>query len=63
MAIEVKTAKHITDKHLKGLRTLAEERQVRCFIVVCQETRPRLIDGIHVMPWRMFLDELWTNGL
>ncbi|MBN1962723.1 MAG: ATP-binding protein [Deltaproteobacteria bacterium] len=63
VAIEAKASKHITEKHLKGLRALAEEHQLKRFIVVCHETRPRLVDGIYIMPWRMFLDELWTNRL
>ena len=63
IAIEVKASKNITEKHYKGLRAIGEEKFIKRRIVVCREDRPRLVDGIHVMPWRMFLEELWEHGL
>ncbi|MGB4408470.1 MAG: AAA family ATPase [Sphaerochaeta sp.] len=61
LAIEVKAARTISDKHLKGLRALREENLVKRYIVVCREERPRIHDGIEILPWRYFLDQLWGN--
>ena len=62
VAIEVKAAAVISDKHLKGINALKEEGKMRKYIVVCREARPRKIDGILVLPWQMFLEYLWDNS-
>jgi len=61
LAIEVKASRTLSDKHLKGLRALREENLVKRYIVVCREERPRIHDGIEILPWRYFLDQLWGN--
>jgi predicted AAA+ superfamily ATPase len=61
--IEVKATQRVTEKHLRGLRALSEERRFKRLFLVCMEPRPRRVDGIDVMPWQMFLDELWVKGL
>lgn len=61
VAIEVKSTERITTKHLKGLLALREEKICKHYIVVCNEERPRLEDGIEILPWRMFLDQLWDG--
>jgi len=63
VAIEAKATERVTDRHLKGLRALAEEGSMRRLILVCREQRPRRIGNIEVLPWRQFLDQLWTDGL
>ncbi|MDA3938737.1 MAG: AAA family ATPase [Spirochaetia bacterium] len=63
IAIEVKSASVISAKHLKGLKALREEGFIKRSIVVCQESRPRLIDGIEILPWEYFLDLLWSNRI
>lgn len=59
IAIEVKTAMNVTEKHLKGLKALQEENIFKRYIVVCQEEHPRLVDGIEILPWKYFFDQLW----
>lgn len=59
MAIEVKASSHINEKHLKGLKALREEGIFSRYIVVCQEERPRLVDGIEILPWKHFFHQLW----
>ena len=61
IAIEVKAATIITNKHLKGLKALRDEGSVKRSILVCRESRPRVIDGIEILPWEYFLDQLWNN--
>ena len=63
IAIEVKASTSITAKHMKGLRTLREEGFVKRSILVCRESRPRLADGIEILPWEYFLDQLWDNQI
>ena len=63
-AIEVKSAEKITDKHLKGIRALAEEGIVETFYVVSfDETDRQTEDGIRLLHWRTFLSELWADSL
>ena len=59
LAIEVKAANHITEKHMKGLKTLREENIFKRYILVCREDYPRLVDGIEILPWKYFFETLW----
>jgi predicted AAA+ superfamily ATPase len=63
IAVEVKAAKNIQDRHLAGLRALREEAICAKYFLVCREDRPRKIDGIEALPWEVFLNALWTTGL
>jgi len=59
-AIEVKAKRSISTRDLKGIKAFKEENLKREYIVVCMEPQPRLVDGIRIMPWQHFLDELWS---
>ena len=64
VAIEVKTAKNITNKELKGLRAFRDENAVKEYIIVCRELFERITeDGIRIMPWKIFLDRLWNGKI
>ena len=64
VAIEVKSAKTITDKHLVSLRELKEEGIFSSYIVVSREEIPRMLsDGILVLPWKEFLMKLWNGEI
>lgn len=58
-AIEVKSTMNVTEKHLRGLKALREEKIFKRFIVVCQEEHPRLVDEIEILPWKYFFEQLW----
>jgi predicted AAA+ superfamily ATPase len=61
-AIEVKSSDQVNYRHLKGLRAFREEHSPRRAIVVSRDPAPRKTDdGIEILPWRVFLDELWTG--
>ena len=62
-AIEIKATKNISSSDLKGLYALREENKLKKYVVVCFEERPRKIDFIDILPWRMFLEKLWENKL
>ena len=64
VAIEVKTSKNITGKELKGLREFMKENAVKDYIIVCRELFERKTDdGIRIMPWKLFLDSLWSGNI
>jgi CRISPR-associated endonuclease/helicase Cas3 len=63
LGIEVKATKTAQRRHLDGLRALREEGRLRRFILVCQEERSQLMDDVEVLPWREFLELLWSDSL
>jgi predicted AAA+ superfamily ATPase len=60
-AIEVKAKNPIAERDLRGLRALREEKLLKHYVMVCLETRPRVVDGIEILPWKNFLDRLWEG--
>lgn len=63
VAVEVKATANVTDRHLTGITALQEEKLLKRHVVVCQETRRRVVSGIEIWPWRAFADELWSDHL
>lgn len=63
VAVEVKAVAPVSERHLRGLRAFREEYGPRRSVVLSLDARPRVIDGIQVLPWREFLDELWAGKL
>lgn len=63
LAIEVKSSTNVTDKQLNGLKALREENIFNRYIVVCREEHPRIIDGIEILPWKYFFEQLWENSV
>jgi len=62
-AIEVKAKENISPQDLKSLRVLAEEKKLKRYLCVSFETRTRTVDGITILPYRKFLDDLWSGTL
>ncbi len=64
VAVEIKASQNPSDKHLKGLRALAEENIFSKYILVCtEEFERKTSDGIHILPWQNFLKQLWDGEL
>ncbi len=64
VAIEVKSSSRIHSKHLKGLKALLEEHTVKRAIIVSLENQPRKTDSsIEILPWQIFLEELWSGNM
>ena len=65
LAVEAKASERVTDRHMKGLRTLAEEHPgVGSRIVVCREPKAwKTDDDIEVLPAEQFVSRLWDGGL
>ncbi len=63
VAIEVKGTSRLDLRDLRSLSRFVEEHSPRSAIVVCNEKRERVRDGIRIMPWADFLRELWSGGI
>ena len=61
VAIEVKAAKKISSKHLKGLRHLMEENKIESYYMVSQDPIALKQDSITILPWDIFLKRLWSG--
>ena len=67
MAVEVKISECVQRADLKGLIAFCEEHPTTKAIVVSQDPEPRKIKAndfvdIEVLPWRIFLDRLWSHN-
>jgi predicted AAA+ superfamily ATPase len=64
LAVEVKSASMIGNRHLKGIRVFKEEYAARRYIVVSMDSKPRkTADGIDILPWKIFLSRLWKGNV
>lgn len=63
VALEIKGTAEVKPHHLKGLRAFQEEYRPKKSLVISQDSRPRLIEGIHILPWKEFLDRLWGGEI
>jgi predicted AAA+ superfamily ATPase len=63
VAVEVKSTDNVNTRHLKGLRAFAEEYTVEKLIIVSNDPHPRLVDNILVLPWKVFLQRLWSGEI
>lgn len=64
VALEVKASPTIQSHHLKGLRAIHEDFPLMDRIIVSLDERPRMTDDrIRIIPWRIFLSELWEGKL
>lgn len=64
LALEVKGTDLVKDKHLKNIRALKEEGLFKTYGIVSLDNRQRVTeDGIHIWPWKEFLNKLWTGFL
>jgi predicted AAA+ superfamily ATPase len=60
-AVEVKAKENVSMQDLKSLRALAEEKKHKHCLCVSLEARPRKVDGIMILPYREFLERLWSG--
>ena len=61
-AIEVKAKPNVGTRDLRSLLALQQEETFRNYLCVCMESRPwRHENGVDVVPYRMFLDNMWEG--
>jgi predicted AAA+ superfamily ATPase len=63
IAIEVKATDNVNPRHLKGLKSFAEEYSVKQLILISNDPFPRLIDNVQIMPWKIFIQKLWAGEI
>ncbi len=63
VAVEVKSTDMASSQHLRGLKAFNEEYKVKKSILVSLDPKPRLVDGIHILPWKVFLEKLWAGEI
>lgn len=64
IALEVKSAAHVTEKMLTGLRAISEEVTFKHRFLITPDTIERQTrDGIRIVPFSRFLGELWGGEL
>lgn len=63
IAIEVKAAQKITDKHFKGLKALAEEEICRRYLLISRDKVKQYHDQLEAIYWEDFLEALWKGEI
>lgn len=63
ISIEVKAVESVNANHCKNLKAFQEEYKVKKSIVISLDPKPRLFDSINILPWNIFLDELWAGKI
>jgi predicted AAA+ superfamily ATPase len=63
VAVEVKGTNNIQTRHLKGLQSFSEEYAVKKLIIVSNDPLERKIGTITIMPWKVFLTQLWAGEI
>lgn len=65
VAIEVKSGGRIQTQNTRHLLEFRKEHPaVKALILVCREEKARLTDeGVWILPWRQFLDNLWSGEI
>jgi predicted AAA+ superfamily ATPase len=60
-AIEVKAKENLSGRDLKPLRVLAEEKKLKRYLCVSLEPRRRNLENLTILPFREFLEALWSG--
>ena len=63
VAVEVRGTSRVDDRELRPLLSFYERYKPRSAIVVCNERRERCLGPIRILPWTVFLQELWEGRL
>ena len=63
VAIEIKGSRRVDKKDINGLIAFEQIYSPKRSIVVCNEKEKRLHGKIEILPWEIFLRELWSNKL
>lgn len=60
-AVEVKASRTVGPRDLRSLRALQEEKKLKRYVVVSLEGTARQVHGIQILPWKEFLERLWSG--
>jgi len=60
-AVEVKAKENVSLRDIKSLRALAEEKRLKRYLCVSLEPRRRRLEDVMVLPFKEFLEGLWSG--
>jgi len=60
-AVEVKAKENVSPQDLRSLRALAEEKMLKRYLCISLEARPRVVEGIRILPFKDFFEALWAG--
>jgi predicted AAA+ superfamily ATPase len=63
IAIEVKSTRKTRPENLKGLKAIQDEGKLKKRLFVSQDPVRKSIDGVTLIDWREFLDQLWSDRI
>lgn len=63
VAVEVKGTAQASPRHIKGLQSFAAEYTVKRLILVSDDPLPRKIGSVTILPWKIFLEQLWSGAI
>lgn len=63
VAIEIKSATQVRTTHLRGLKAFGQEYPSAKLIVVSNDSAPRIMDGVAILPVKTFLQQLWADQI
>jgi len=63
VAIEVKSTTNANPRHAKGLQQFAEDYTLKKQILVTNDLYPRQMGNVLVLPWKIFLEKLWSGEI
>jgi uncharacterized protein len=63
VAVETKSTGMVNARHLKGLKSFAEEYKVKKLIIVSNDPYPRQMESILILPWQDFVKRLWSGEI
>ncbi len=63
IAVEAKGTNRVDNRDLKSIMTFNKEFLPKHSFVVCNEKRRRVYNGINILPWKEFLEELWSDKI
>jgi predicted AAA+ superfamily ATPase len=64
LAIECKSGREVRTDDMRGLRALIEEYSPKRAVIVSRTEKPRTTDdGIEILPWRDFCENLWNGRM
>jgi predicted AAA+ superfamily ATPase len=62
-AIEIKGSSHVEKRDMNGMKAFIEANERGHSIIVCNEKEKRRSGKIDILPWKIFLRELWSGNI
>jgi len=63
VAIEIKGSSNVDKRDIYGLNAFTESFSPKKSILVCNEKEKRIHGKIAIIPWEVFLRELWSGKI